>query len=174
MPHVKPGTVRKTAISISLSAVLGAAVSLPLASDERGFVHLTPDQVPFKRPAAGLDEAVLFGDPAKQGIYVVRYRFPPGVHSNPHYHSRDRQITVIKGTWCMGTGDTVDIRKAVPLGPGSYAFHPARGVHWDGACTGEEAIVQVIGMGPVSTVPTDPKAPELGEFSESLPDKAEH
>lgn len=168
MPYRKSWTARNITVSIFSCAALVTALSV--ASDaERRFVHLTPEQIPFKS-LGGVDEVILFGDPAKAGIYVVRYRFPPGMHSNPHYHSQDRQITVIKGTWCMGTGDSVDPKKAVPLGPGSYAFHPARGVHWDGACTGQEAIVQVVGMGPVATTPTDPKAPEFGAFNRSPAD----
>jgi hypothetical protein len=77
--------------------LVAGVTSLPSAADSTaGFIHLTPEQVPFKHPA-GLEQVILFGDPDKPGIYVVRYRFPPGMHSNPHYHSQDRQITVIKG-----------------------------------------------------------------------------
>ena len=97
------------------------------------------------------DQAVLFGDPSKPGMYVIRVKFPPGTHSNPHHHSQDRHVTVIKGIWWMGVGDKLDFKKAVPMKAGSYAFHPAGAVHWDGAGD-EEAIVQIIGMGPVDTV----------------------
>jgi hypothetical protein len=33
------------------------------------------------------------------------------------------------------------------LKPGSYMFHPAKAVHWDGA-KDEEVIVQITGIGP--------------------------
>jgi hypothetical protein len=49
---------------------------------------------------------------------------------------------VIKGTWYTGTGETFDVDKAVPLTAGSYMFHPAKAVHWDGA-KDEEVIVQM-------------------------------
>jgi quercetin dioxygenase-like cupin family protein len=87
---------------------------------------------------------------------VVRIRFPPGVHSNPHYHSQDRHVTVIKGIWWMGVGEKLDMSKAVALRAGSYALHPAGAVHWDGA-RDEETVVQIVGMGPVKTVQVDPK-----------------
>jgi quercetin dioxygenase-like cupin family protein len=146
------------------SLALAWAVTLALATDApANFIHLTPDQIPFKNPT-GFEQAVLFGDPMKPGLYVVRVRFPPGIHSNPHSHSQDRHITIIKGIWYMGTGATADIAKAVPLKAGSYAFHPAHGVHWDGAGA-EEAIVQIMGMGPVETVYVDPKQPPVGTWA---------
>jgi len=37
-------------------------------------------------------------------------------------------VTVIKGTWYAGTGDTFDVNKAVPLRAGSYMYHPAKAV----------------------------------------------
>jgi quercetin dioxygenase-like cupin family protein len=146
--------------------LLGCVLSAPLAADSvSDFIRLTPEQIPFKNPT-GFEQAVLFGDPTKPGLYVVRVRFPPGIHSNPHYHSQDRHITVIKGVWYMGTGDKADISKAVPLKTGSYAFHPARGVHWDGAGP-EETIVQIMGMGPVETVQVDPALPPIGGWTAS-------
>jgi quercetin dioxygenase-like cupin family protein len=146
------------------SLFLACAVTLALAADgPSDFIRLTPEQMPFKNPS-GFEQAILFGDPMKPGLYVVRVRFPPGIHSNPHYHSQDRHITVIKGVWYMGTGDKADIATAVPLKAGSYAFHPAHGVHWDGAGA-EEAIVQIMGMGPVETVQVDPAQPPVGAWT---------
>lgn len=156
--------MKHIAFSITGFLLMAGVMSLPLAADSAaGFIHLTTEQVPFKHPE-GLGQVILFGDPDKPGIYVVRYRFPPGMHSNPHYHSQDRQITVIKGVWYMGMGDKAELASAVPMPAGSYAFHPARAVHWDGAGPEGETIVQVIGMGPVKTVQIDPKAPEFSTF----------
>src|SRR5580693_6154678 len=150
--------------SIIVSVLLACALNLTLAADSvSDFIRLTPEQIPFKNPS-GFEQAVLFGDPTRPGLYLVRVRFPPGIHSNPHYHSQDRHVTVIKGVWYMGTGDTADITKAVPLKAGSYAFHPAHGTHWDGAGA-DETIVQIMGMGPVETVQVDPKQPPVGSWT---------
>jgi hypothetical protein len=47
----------------------------------------------------------------------------------------------------------------VPMKAGSIVKHPAGGVHYDGA-KDEEAIVQIIGMGPVKTIDvTHPPGP---------------
>jgi len=86
-------------------------------------------------------------------MYVVRNRFMPGQGSRPHYHNQDRYVTVIKGTWWVALGpdgDTYNPEKMTPMKPGSFVFHPAYGHHYDGA-KDEEVIVQIMGMGPVTT-----------------------
>jgi hypothetical protein len=59
---------------------------------------------------------------------------------------------VISGTWWAGTGSVFDRDKTTPLGPGSYMFHPAGKVHYDGA-KDVEAIVEIKGIGPAPTIP---------------------
>ena len=152
---------------IGMSLLLGlraAGASVALAeTDAQGFVRLTPDQVEWKNPfGTGVQVAVLAGDPAKPGaVYVQRVKFPPGMFSTPHYHPQDRYITVLKGTWYTGTGETFDPDKAVPLNAGSYMMHPAKAVHWDGA-KDEEVILQIIGIGPADTISV---RPEAGRFT---------
>ena len=46
--------------------------------------------------------------------------------------------------------------KAQVLTAGSYMFHPAGGVHWDGSNSDETVIVQIIGEGPVTSADVDP------------------
>ena len=43
----------------------------------------------------------------------------------------------------------------VPMREGSFVKHPAGGIHYDGA-KDEEVIVQIIGMGPVTSTSVDP------------------
>jgi quercetin dioxygenase-like cupin family protein len=125
------------------------------------FVRLTPDQIHWQDvpDGHGAQLATLAGDPASNGLYVQRVRFPPHVMDRPHRHPHDRHVTVIKGTWYAGTGDTFDPKKAVPLKGGSYMLHPAGALHWDGSNSDEEVIVQVVGVGPADTVPADPSQP---------------
>jgi quercetin dioxygenase-like cupin family protein len=133
-----------------LSVAGGAVVSR--AAQQGEFLRVDPAEVRYKSPfGVGPESAVIFGDPSKPGLYVIRNRFPPGIHSFPHFHSRDRHVTVIKGVWWAGTGPELDFNKATPLKAGSYMLHPAGGVHWDGAAGDEETIVQIIGEGPVET-----------------------
>jgi quercetin dioxygenase-like cupin family protein len=101
------------------------------------------------------DRILVFGDPAKPGFYIYRNRFRPGVTTRPHYHDKDRYVTVIKGTWWTDEGgDVYRPDKMVPIKAGGFMFHPAGLHHYDGA-KDEETIVQIMGMGPVNTVQTE-------------------
>src|SRR6266536_3444846 len=99
--------------------------------------------------AAGINQAVLVGDPEKPGLYVVMNRFKPGNFSRPHFHPNDRFITVIKGTWWVATGNKFDPGLPVPMPTGSFVTHFAKQVHWDGA-KDEEAWLIIVGEGPAT------------------------
>ena len=148
-------------------AVLGVSLlALPAAYGERddaGFVRITPDEVQWKDLPGygGLQYAVIEGDPSKEGIYVVRVKFPPGLMTRPHYHPEDRHAIVIKGTWYTGTGDSFDPATTVGLKPGTYMKHPAKGHHYDGA-KDEEVILQIIGYGPSGTIWLHPEDGHTG------------
>jgi quercetin dioxygenase-like cupin family protein len=135
-------------------ALVASGVSSSAQADDGGFVRLTPAElkwVPLSN-GHGVESAILYGDPKKAGeFYVIQVKFPPYVFDYPHYHPENRHVTVIKGTWYTGTGDTLDIDKAVPLKAGSYMFHPAKAVHWDGA-KDEEVIVEIAGIGPAPSI----------------------
>lgn len=143
-----------------IAATAGSLDAAPTASG--AFVRVAPTDIHWKDiPGAhGAQEAELIGGQHKPGFYVVRVRFPPHWMDTPHSHSQDRYITVLQGTWMVGTGPVFDPAKAAPLGPGSVMKHPAHGVHWDGSAGDEPVIVQIIGVGPVSTTAVDPKGPK--------------
>ena len=149
----------------TLAALLFCAAALPAASqtapDANGFIRTTPEQIKWPE-GKGIKTVVLFGDPSRPSLYVVRNTFPPGIMSAPHYHDQDRFVTVIKGTWYTGTDDKWDLDTAVGLKAGSYMIHPKGAIHFDGA-KDEETIVQIVGMGPVKTVPSYPDAPRFGK-----------
>jgi quercetin dioxygenase-like cupin family protein len=155
----------QTRFPIALAACLLCATVLGAAADvyapDAGFVRLTPAEVHWQEvpDAHGAQIATIAGDPSRPGLYVQRVRFPPHVMDRPHWHPHDRYVTVIKGTWYTGTGSTFDPAHAVPLKPGSYMFHPAKALHWDGSNSDEEVIVQVFGEGPVETTAADPHQP---------------
>ena len=87
-------------------------------------------------------------------MYVVRNRFSPNTFSPPHVHPETRYITVIKGTWWVGSGAKFDKEATTPLPAGSVVVHHANQIHWDGA-KDEEVIVQIMGTGPSATIPVD-------------------
>ena len=133
-----------------LSAYALSVVAYGQAGPPGKFIALQPEEV---RPAGGASQVVISGDPSKPGIYVVQNTFAPGRGSRPHYHDQDRYVTVIKGTWWVSLGPESDVynpSKMVAMKPGSFVFHPAFGHHYDGA-KDEEAVVRIMGMGPVTT-----------------------
>ena len=150
-----------------MSAALGAVLLIaPVAHSERddpGFVRVDPEDVQWKELPGygGLQYAVIEGDPSKEGIYVVRVKFPPGVMTRPHFHPEDRHAIVISGTWYTGTGDAFDPNSTVALKAGSYMKHPAKAHHFDGA-KDEEAVLQIIGNGPTGTIWLHPEDGHTG------------
>jgi len=100
--------------------------------------------------APGLKTAVVFGDPSKPGIYVVRVRFAPGTMSPPHFHPEARYIVVLKGTWWVGAGPKWDRNATTPVPAGSFVVHHPEKIHYDGA-KDEEVTLQITGVGPSAT-----------------------
>jgi len=148
------------AVTLLGLVALGATADAGSAGSAE-FVRLTPEQIHWQDvPGSfGGQIATIAGDPNGHGLYVQRVRFPAHVMDRPHWHPGDRYVTVIKGTWYAGTGPSFDPAQAVPLKPGSYMFHPAKALHWDGSNSDEEVIVQIVGLGPVETTPADPAKP---------------
>ena len=144
-----------------LAALLIASPSWS-APSEKDFIVALPENIVWKDAGKGVKIAVVYGDTSKAGQYVIRAHFPPGVMSSPHFHAEDRHVTVIQGTWFAGKDESWDPTATQPLRAGSYMFHPAGGVHYDGA--GEEgAIVQIVGMGPSKTTFLFPKEGDFGK-----------
>src|SRR4029450_9767592 len=143
---------------------LGCAMGAVLLSVSASGQYRQPVPPGFARlDADEIGVGAIFGDPNKPGMYVTRARFMPGQGSRPHYHDQDRYITVIKGTWWVSLGPESDVynpAKMVAMKAGSFVFHPAFGHHYDGA-KDEEAVVRIMGMGPVTTKQLD--APGRGQ-----------
>lgn len=132
---------------------MAASAMLHAESPQPDFAIVAVENIVWTPIPDGLGAAfaVIHGDPSKPGTYVVRVRFPAGVMDLPHSHSGDRHVTVLEGVWHAGTGQNFAPERAAPLGPGAYMFHPAGGVHWDGAKGDVDAVAQIIGEGPVET-----------------------
>lgn len=94
----------------------------------------------------------VFGAANQTGFYITRNVFRNNNTSRPHYHTMDRWVTVIKGTWWGGTGKVFRQKEMKPMPAGSVMFHPAYFIHYDGNQDGGETIVQIMGYGPVTTV----------------------
>ena len=94
----------------------------------------------------GAKVAVLAGDPNKKGLFTVRLQTPAGYKVPPHTHPTAEHITVISGTFNIGTGDKFDEASGKEMGAGGYMVMPPGMKHY--AWTPAETIIQVQGMGP--------------------------
>ncbi len=106
------------------------------------------------QPEETVDGGRVFGSASEPGMYVTRIRFQAGRHTRPHYHTQDRWVTVLEGTWWTGEGDVFDAERMIPIRQGGLMYHPAGFRHYDGA-KDEDVVVQVMGMGPVETIRTE-------------------
>ena len=113
-------TIHARAAETALMVSRGSAQApTPAANnlDPKVLAYKLPDQIPWKDDPIGAKMAVLQGDPSKPGLYVVLVKWTPHHMSHPHWHPNDRFITVISGTWWVGTGPKFDPDSTVPSQP---------------------------------------------------------
>lgn len=152
----------KKQVLLAVAALFfGAATAAHAQTDSQGFIRVIPSNIVYKDVGNGVKGAVIFGDPSKLGPYVIRLIYPAGTMSSPHFHSEDRHVVVIKGTWFTGTDDKWDPATAIELPAGSYMYHPGGIVHFDGALK-DEVTLQINGMGPSKTTFLYPKEGAFG------------
>lgn len=123
--------------------------------DPKAVSYTMPDKIEWRKSAAS-DTATIQGDPSKPGIYIQLIKWHPGHMSRPHYHSTDRYITVLSGTWWIGTGTKYDPASTYPVPAGTYVVDHAMGIHYDGA-KDTECVLEIVGMGPVTTTGAEVK-----------------
>ena len=143
-------------------AALAAAVA-PLAAQAQGAAHsgaqgghghsphatVQPNALRWTAPPAyarGAQLAVLHGDPSKEGMYVVRLRVPAGFRIPAHTHPNDENVTVLSGSFNVGTGDRLDESRGERVAAGGYSFVGKGMTHY--AWFTEDTDLQLHGMGP--------------------------
>jgi mannose-6-phosphate isomerase-like protein (cupin superfamily) len=96
---------------------------------------------------AGMQIAVLAGDPAADGPFTVRAVMPDGYAIPPHWHpGSDEHLTVLSGRLHAGMGESMTASQVAVVGAGGFAVMPAGMRHWIRA--EGETVVQVHGTGP--------------------------
>ena len=94
----------------------------------------------------GAQSAVILGDPATEGPYVLRLKLPAGYKVAPHSHPNDENVTVISGMFHLGIGEKFDESKGQAIKPGGYAQTPKGVKHY--AWSSQETVIQLHGVGP--------------------------
>lgn len=141
--------MKNTLIALAL-AVAVASPGVPASwAQSAHHMMVNPDElkwadVPSAPPGAKI--AVIEG-PLNEAVPITfRLKFPADYKLPAHWHPGIEHVTVISGTFNMGTGDKLDPSKTKPLSAGSVAIMQPKTNHF--AWTKEETIVQVHGVGP--------------------------
>jgi hypothetical protein len=144
-------------LAIAAATIFAGVFSVQAASpDPKVLSYQLPDKIHWTENAGGAKQAVLVGDPSKPGLYIVLTKWTPHHMSHPHFHPNDRYITVISGTWWVGTGSKYDPNSTTPIPAGSFVTHYGKQIHYDGA-KDEEVTLEIVGMGPATSTPAETK-----------------
>lgn len=137
----------------SRTLLLGAAVAtlaaMPataqMAKQGRKSEKLTWMKGPPSLPA-GARMAVVSGDPAKAGPFVIELSMPNGYLVPPHSHPTAEKVTVKSGEFLYGMGDEVKASEMKTMKPGNSGEIPA-GMHHYAKARGR-TVVAVSSTGP--------------------------
>jgi hypothetical protein len=139
--------------TITLAAAFAAsatALSVPMHA------ALPLDEGAWNEGPSGLPGgrfAVISGDPANVGPFVIRVELPPGYTLPPYRRSRDENIVVLSGAVRIGTGSTFDAATMHALPAGSFIRLPANETHF--VMTKLGATIQIFGTGPFEISPLE-------------------
>lgn len=108
--------------------------------------------VPSLPPGAKI--AVIEGPMNEAVPFTIRLKFPANYNIPAHSHPAIERVTVLAGTFHMGTGDRLDAQKTMPLKPGDMMIMQPQTNHF--AWTKEETVVQLNGTGPWAVTYVNP------------------
>ena len=134
--------------TILAAATLGLILS-PAFAQQQHHTMVNADEVQWKdAPAvlAGAQAALLYGDPSKEGIFVLRIKFPANYKVPPHTHPVDEIVTVISGEFSLGAGKQFDEAKLKPYKAGALIAMSPGMEHF--VLTRQETVIQISTKGP--------------------------
>ena len=119
-------------LAISILVLIGSVQASDL--DPAACTYKLPNQINWvDSQDGGSAHANLYGDPSKPGLYIYLQKWRAHHMSRPHSHPNDRFITVISGTWWVGTGSKFDPDSMVAMPAGTFVTHFGKQFHYDGA-----------------------------------------
>lgn len=136
-------------LALGVAAIAGVALGASAQTTD-GHRVLAPQEIKWAPGPASLppgsEAAVLYGDPAKEGLFAFRLKVPRGYHIPPHTHPKPEVVTVISGTFRLGMGEKADKAKAQALPAGSFFALPPGMAHF--AYADEDTVIQLNSTGP--------------------------
>ena len=118
------------AAAVSILGGLATATIMWADDTKRAVTGLTRDQVPWFTPSYykdGRQRAQMFGDSSKGGEWIDRVKIPGGLRVLAHTDPDTEIVTLLEGTWYLGTGGKFDETK---FQGASLSFRPASHISW--------------------------------------------
>lgn len=130
---------------LALAAAL--VVSTAVVTAAGGPTIVMPGHEKWGSPQMGASTAVLFGNPDKTGLYIIRLRTGSNWKFPPHVHPARENVTVISGTFYAGLGRKYDAKKLIAFPAGSFISLPGGTPHF--AMTKTPAVIEIAGTEPM-------------------------
>ncbi len=145
---MKSASCGRNAVLLVVSLASMPAAGLAQGSQAEGHhTVVAAEGIQWKLLRPGAEIAVVSGDPNKDGSpFVLRFRYRGKARIPPHWHPTDEHLTILSGTFRLGTGRSGDEGETTALGAGAYAFVAAKMPHY--AWTDGDTVIQVHGIGP--------------------------
>ena len=142
-------------VLVGLALVLIVAPSLA-----QGPIHTVtmPDALKWVQPGTlppGAQLAIVQGDPGKEGPFAYRVKVPAKYTIPPHFHKAIENVTVLAGTFYIGSSPKFDSGAGQPIPTGGFFSVPATHPHYAWTTDGE-ALIQVHGVGPTDITYVNP------------------
>jgi quercetin dioxygenase-like cupin family protein len=94
----------------------------------------------------GAQMSVLYGDPTKDGMFVMRLKFPANYKIPAHTHPVDEVVTVVSGEFKIGMGASVDSAQMKAINAGGVIAMAPGTQHY--VQINQETVVQLSTRGP--------------------------
>ena len=137
---MKTSVLALTALALSLSTAL---------AQDHQHTMVNANDVKWKEAPPvlpGAQISVLYGDPTKEGVFVMRLKLPANYKVPPHTHPVDEIVTVISGEFNIGMGKEFDVSKTKPYTAGGLIAMPPGTEHF--VHTKQETVIQISTQGP--------------------------
>jgi quercetin dioxygenase-like cupin family protein len=152
--------MRRAHAVVAAAGIAASLCAAPAAADHVGtHKSLLPGDVTFAAAPpslpAGAESAVLYGDPAKEGLFVMRLKAPKGYRIAPHMHPKAEVVSVVAGRMRLGLGNAADRASVEELPAGAFSTMPPGVAHY--AFFDEDTVIQIDALGPWAIDYVNPK-----------------
>lgn len=141
--------MKRIALVATLVGGFGCILTPEASAQSTAHTMVVPSELkwgPVPSLPPGAEIAVIQGPMNTATPFTVRLRFPADYKIPAHSHPAIEHVTVLSGTFNMGTGDKLDQTKTMALPVGGMAIMQPGTNHF--AWTKEATVVQLHGVGP--------------------------